>query len=74
MTPDEAAAIALAFAALSDDATAAAVDRRSTVKVDRSIGRPLHQAPPRPSWSTIDDPRTWMDFARAEALAAGADV
>jgi hypothetical protein len=68
MTPDEAAAIALAFAALSD-ATTATVDRRSTIKVDRSIGRSLH-----PSWSTIDEPRTWMGFARRDALASDIDV
>ncbi len=60
MTPDEAAAIALAFAALSDDATAAADGRE---------GRPLH-----PSWATIDEPRTWMDFARRDALALDVDV
>ena len=80
MTSDEAAAIALAFAALSDDATAA-VDHK---------GRPLHESrlhesrlhegrlhegrPLRPSWSTIEEPRTWMDFARRDALSLDVDV
>lgn len=64
MTPDEAAAIALAFAALSDDVAAPLVDR--------SIGRPFHQIGP--SWSTIQEPRSWMDFARRDALALDIDV
>jgi hypothetical protein len=58
MTPDEAAAIALAFAALSDDVAAAPVSWASSA----------------PSWSTIGEPRSWMDFARRDALAHDIDV
>jgi len=63
MTPEQAAAIALAFAALSDDAAAA------TDTSDGAVG--LYG---RPSWATIDDPRTWMAHARREALGCEADV
>jgi hypothetical protein len=55
MSPEEAAALALALTALC--APAPGLDR------------------PRSSpWSRVDDPRTWADFARREALALDADI
>jgi hypothetical protein len=58
MTPEEAAAIALAFAAIEASSGGAAT-------VDLHI---------RPKWSSIDAPRTWLEFARREGLGLEADV
>jgi predicted DNA-binding transcriptional regulator YafY len=57
MTPEEAAAIALALAAVEASDCAAVVD--------------LHG---QPKWSSVDAPRTWLDFARREGLGLDADV
>ena len=58
MTPQEAAAIALALAAFE------------TPDINRGAAD-LYR---RPAWSTIDDPRTWLEVARREAVGLDADV
>jgi hypothetical protein len=61
MTPDEAAAVALALASLG--LTAA-----DTLGPRGTIDRESRQRRAEAIWRRIDEPRTWSDFARREAL------
>ena len=66
ITPEEAAAIALAFAALEisvEDRSSKLGDRSS--KLDRYVSS---------HWGRVDNPVTWLDFARREALQLDGDV